>query len=104
MKYNVYTIHDSKSLTYNQPFFAVNHAVAKRLVSDVVADIETPFGRHPADYRVYCIGLFDDQKGRFEMFDMNEHVIDCVALVPQQQAGLDFSTAANGSASDHGAQ
>lgn len=104
MKYFVYTIHDTKAVTYNQPFFALNHAVAKRLVSDVVSDVNTPFGRHPADYRVYCIGQFDDQLGRFEQYDMLEHVVDCVALIPAQQAAFDFSPKANGAASEHGAE
>lgn len=55
-----YTLHDVKALSYSPPFFTTNDMVARRMVSDLVNDKNTSVGRHPADYKLYKIGTFDE--------------------------------------------
>lgn len=85
---NVYTLHDSKTLVYNSPFFAMNHGVARRMVSDVAADLNTSIGRHPMDYTLYCVGTYDDQTGFLTPKEIREHVVDVIALVASKPIPL----------------
>lgn len=78
---NAYTVHDTKALTFNQPFFAINHGIARRMIADVAKDNTTSLGRHPNDFVVYCVGTYDDQTGRLTAHEIREHVVDVISLV-----------------------
>lgn len=84
--YFAYTLHDVKALQYHPPFFTLNDALAKRMLSEIVQDTNTTIGRHPSDYKLYKIGMYDDQTGIFDRLSIMEHVIDAVALVPSPSA------------------
>lgn len=90
---NAYTLYDNKSLTYSPPFFAVAHGAAARLVADLASDLQTSVGRHPADYVLFCIGVFDDASGRLLPNDVREHITDVTTLVP----GPSVAKSGNGS-------
>lgn len=82
---NAYTLHDLKARNFSPPFFAANHAVATRMLTDLVNDMNTTVGRHPADYRLFCVGSFDDQMGEIKYVPVHEHITDavnCVAASP----------------------
>jgi len=81
MKLRMYTLFDSKALIFNAPFFTSNHGVARRMCADLVADTNTTVGRHPNDYVLYCLGAYDDNSGKFDIFETKEHVLDIIALV-----------------------
>lgn len=83
-----YTIYDVKSLQYNPPFFALNNALAKRMVGDIATDLNTQIGRHPADFKLYKVGLYSDETGIFESLPIMEHVCDVVSLLPAPQPNL----------------
>lgn len=78
---NCYSIYDRKALVYSPPFYAVNHGAAIRMVTDAVADPNTSLARHPADYVLYCVGAWDDAKGRLHAVDPLDHVIDVISTV-----------------------
>lgn len=94
MLLRAYTLHDVKALTYSPPFFQPNHALAIRMLSDLVTDTNTSVGRHPADFKMYCIGSYDDAKGQMTPLDIPEHIQDAVALVPPKAADM-FRVALN---------
>lgn len=79
---NVYTLFDTKALIFNTPFFAMNDGVAKRMCADLVADMSTTVGRHPADYVLYNLGTYNDNDGAFALASPRNHVIDIISLVP----------------------
>lgn len=81
MKHSAYTLHDVKAGTYSPPFYQPNDALAKRLLADLVADLGTTPGRHPADFRMYKIGTFEDSSGVLQCFDALEHVADAISFV-----------------------
>lgn len=83
-----YTLHDVKALSYSPPFFTTNDMVARRMVADLVQDMNTVVGRHPADYKLYKIGTFDEGNAVMSPLSILEHVIDCVALTPAPVADL----------------
>lgn len=85
MLLRAYTLHDVAARNFSPPFFTDNDAMAKRMVSDLVADTNTSVGRHPADYRLYWVGMFDITSGILKPLEIAEHVLDCVSLVPPTQ-------------------
>lgn len=100
MIWNAYTLLDVKVPQYNPPFFAINDGLARRMVSDLVADLNTSVGRHPADFKLYRLGTYDDQKGALAPLDIMEHVVDCSSLVsPRAELSLPFPRG-NGSADE----
>lgn len=80
----LYSVYDSKALAYSPPFIAGTDGLAVRMLSELVGDNTTNIGRHPSDFRLYCVGTFDDQSGGLAPH-MSEHIVDAVALVPYQK-------------------
>lgn len=78
---NAYTLYDVKALTYNPPFFTANHGLAKRMLQELVTDTNTTVGRHPSDFKLYQIGVYDDNTGDLAPLKIMEHVVDAIALV-----------------------
>lgn len=83
MLLRAYTLHDVKSLNYSPPFFQHNDAIAIRMLTDLVADPNTTVGRHPADFKMYCVGAYDDQSGILIPNQIIEHIMDAVGVVPR---------------------
>lgn len=88
MLLRAYTLHDSKALTYSPPFFQHNDALAIRMLTDLVADTNTAPGRHPADFRMYCVGTYDDLTGSFTPHNIIEHVMDAISVLPPSPADM----------------
>ena len=65
MKLNIYSIFDSASGLYSRPFFTQSDNEAIRSFSDIATDAEHPIGRHPADYTLFRVGIFDDTTAKF---------------------------------------
>lgn len=90
MLLRAYTLHDVKALSYSPPFFVQNDAMAVRMVKDLVSDNSTTVGRHPSDYKLYCIGFFEDDAAKLTPLSIMEHVTDCIALVPAPHPTLNW--------------
>lgn len=60
---NIYTVRDSKLEAYLAPFFAVNDALAIRMMEDTAADPQTSFSKHPEDFQIFFIGVYDEKAG-----------------------------------------
>lgn len=59
----IYTVRDSKVEAYLQPFYAVNDAVAVRMIKDTANDPTTIFHKHPLDFTLLFIGIFEESTG-----------------------------------------
>lgn len=95
MRLNAYSLYDSKALNYSPPFYAPAHGAAVRLVMDLAADRNTSVGRHPADYTLFFVGIFDDYTGIISPNEVKEHISDVVPLLPKETR--DFFAQPNGS-------
>ncbi|QCQ84871.1 nonstructural protein [Blackfly microvirus SF02] len=84
MLLRAYTLHDVKALNYSPPFFQHNNAMAIRMLTDLVNDSNTSVGRHPADFKMYCVGSYDDGNGILIPLNIIEHVMDAIACVTPQ--------------------
>lgn len=56
----VFSIYDIKAEVYNTPFFFSTNGQAMRAFKDLVNDRNSTINRHPDDYKLCCIGKFDD--------------------------------------------
>lgn len=63
MKLNIYSIFDQACGLYSRPFFTQSDGEAIRSFTDISTDAEHPIGKHPEDYTLYRLGIFDDQNG-----------------------------------------
>jgi len=81
MQSNAYVVYDNKALVYGVPFFAPSDGSAVRSFGDLANDADTTVGRHPGDFSLFCVGLYDDQNGALGAVSPLRHVIDASALV-----------------------
>lgn len=63
MLIKAFSVFDSKAEAYLQPFFATTVGMAMRSFGDAVKDEGHQFHKHAADYTLFQIGGFDDDKG-----------------------------------------
>lgn len=59
----IYSIYDSKAEAFIQPFFSPNKATALRSFTQAAQDEKTQYFTHGADYTLFEIGSWDEQKG-----------------------------------------
>lgn len=59
----IFTIWDIKAENFSNPFFMSTAGEAIRAFKDLVNDGNTTVGRHPGDYRLMCIGTWDNSTG-----------------------------------------
>lgn len=65
MQHKIYTVYDSKSEAYLQPFFLQTNGQAIRSFSDCANDPNHQFGRHPGDYTLFYLGMYEDGSATF---------------------------------------
>lgn len=59
--------------------------MARRSFGDAVNDPQTGVSRHPEDYQLYQVGVFDDNAGTFDKFVSPEFLANAVDFVPVKQ-------------------
>ena len=63
---NVYSIKDSKSNTYANPFYSINHQTAMRSFNQAANDSNTTISQYPEDFSLYHLGTFNDESGEIK--------------------------------------
>ncbi len=66
MLLKVYTVYDSKSEAYMQPFYTQTHGQAMRSFADTANDKQSTISRHAGDFTLFQIGEFDDENASFK--------------------------------------
>ena len=77
MRLVLFSIYDAAAGSFMRPFPVASDKQAHRAFKDLVTDADHPIGKHPEDYTLHRLGVFDDQTGEFHN-EVNE----------QQQTGL----------------
>lgn len=67
-----FSVYDSKTEVYGLPWFINTTDAGIRMFADAVNDERSPYNKHPGDFSLFEIGLFDDAKGI--MIENNAHV------------------------------
>ena len=63
MKLYLYSIYDSAAKVYNRPFYQHTKGQAIRSFTDLVNDEQSELNKHPADYYLAEMGVFEDDSG-----------------------------------------
>ena len=63
MKKGLFAVYDSSANLYDNPFVAVNKAVAVRSFGQACQDPKTPMNQFPKEFRLALIGIYDDETG-----------------------------------------
>ena len=84
MKLNIYTIFDTASAAYMRPFFAQSDGQATRSFKDISLDASHEIGKHPEDYSLWRIGIFDDNTAKITPED-KECLATALELVARAQ-------------------
>lgn len=71
----VCAVRDSAVDAFSRPFFVPSTAMAVRSFRDEVLNSESPVHKHPADYVLYELGVFDEELGRFENLEAPRQLI-----------------------------
>lgn len=66
MKLNMYAVYDEKAESYNAPFPLVADGLAIRSFEEACNNPQTDLYKYPGDFKLYCIGTWDDHEGVFE--------------------------------------
>lgn len=79
MKLQIYTIRDTKTEIYNTPLiFAVTHGEAERNFRDLANDQQGRVSKHPEDYDLYYLGVYDDQTASFQLEPNPKHIMKAI--------------------------
>lgn len=65
----VFSVYDSKSQAYIQPFYCVNSNVALRSFQTAARTADHDFFRYGEDFCLYELGLFDPETGEIVMHE-----------------------------------
>lgn len=71
MRIKIFSVFDVKAGAYMTPFFSTTAGMAMRSFQDAVSDQSHQFHKHAADYTLFQIGEYDDEKGSLKS---TEHV------------------------------
>lgn len=82
----VYSIFDTKVGTFSPPFFMSHDQMAFRACQEVANDPNTAIGRHPGDFNLMKLGIFDDSTGAFDLA-LPVNLTPMVAFVRSTQPG-----------------
>ena len=63
MQLEIYVLRDVRTEAYLKPMFLQNRAVLERAVLDAKQDGESLLAKHPEDYQVFHLGVYDDSNG-----------------------------------------
>lgn len=66
MKMKIVGIKDDAIQSFGRPIFVVALGQATRSFADEVNNAESEMYKHPADYSLWYLGEYDDEKGTFE--------------------------------------
>lgn len=73
MKLHVFSIRDAQLSTYQAPFYAKTKGEARRIFADAVKnpDANNILNKHPEDFSMWHLGLYDDETGFFDQSGAN---------------------------------
>lgn len=67
MKLEMYSMFDAKTKTYGRPFYMLNEAQTIRSMVDLMIDGDSDPARHPEDFILFKVGVWDDSSATIEI-------------------------------------
>ena len=89
MELTIFSIYDQKAKAFLPPFFLPRVEMAERTFSDCANDPSHNFGKHPEDYVLHRIGVFDDQDGKVSVLPTPEVIGSAMKYKVKRSNGLE---------------
>lgn len=86
MMLKIYSIRDSKTQTFNTPFYQKTHGEAERNFSKAVTDSKTTISQYPEDFDLYYLGEYNDNEGKHSPLDTPQHIAKGVQYSETQKS------------------
>lgn len=67
MKFDLYSIYDSKADVHSRPLVALNLPTFERELQRAVSDSNSPYSKHSADFTLFLLGSYNDHNAQFEI-------------------------------------
>lgn len=83
MKLEIFSVYDSATQAFMQPFMCRSKGEAIRSFQQAVGDRESNFCKTPADYTLFTFGSWDDNSGIYDTAPP-ERVIGALELVTRE--------------------
>lgn len=71
----LYSIRDTKMLTYAPPVPAPNIAVLTRDLTEIVNNPEHKFSKHATDFELFELGTYNDTNGQITPYDKPNFIL-----------------------------
>ena len=85
MRLNVYSIFDTATGAYMRPFFLQSDGQAMRLFCDIAMDAEHEVGKHPEDYHLARLGVWNDQDAQYSPEKVSTLITGLQAVAASRQ-------------------
>lgn len=89
MKHSMFSVYDQKADAFLPPFVMHNDALAVRVFADCCNAKDHQFGKHPEDYALYNLGVFDDSDGSLDPVHKLKLVVHGKACVRPEHVVLE---------------
>lgn len=70
----VLAVFDEKANVFGNPVFEPNKGLAMRAFSEAVLAPDSFLGKHAGDFKLYCLGEYDNETGKIKSFNTPEFV------------------------------
>lgn len=75
MTKKIFVMYDSKSESYDQPWFIQNRGIAIRsLLDEVSKNPDHPFKKWPEDFTLFEVGEYDNTNGTIQMYEAKQSI------------------------------
>ena len=91
MQLKVFTVYDSKAEAYMQPFYMQTTGQALRAFEDTVNDPDHQFHKHPADFTLFELGIFNDITGTFHLTEAKKSLTSALEVLGATSGATSFN-------------
>lgn len=83
MNHVIFSVYDKAAMAFNRPIFVPTSGLALRSFQDEVnrADSTNEIYKHPSDFALYELAIFDDSIGNFIVHDLPILVSEAASLL-----------------------
>lgn len=100
----VFTVHDSKSEGYLQPFFTLTEGLAIRMFKTSALDPNHQFHVHAEDFTLFHLGTYDESTGLFNLHDTPRPLFKAIQFAVVPHAAADPQTGSEAASSGENPQ
>lgn len=84
----IFCVYDCKVESFGTPLFFKTKGDALRGFSEVANDLKTQIGKYPADFTLFEMGDYDENKGKFILYSTPTSIACAIEFVKEMPVNL----------------